>query len=263
MVPALDRGYYFGDGVYEALRVENHVPFELEAHFDRLERSLAELKIDFTMPRETLREILAEVCRRVESPTQLLYFQITRGTGPRSHAFGPKDARPNLLAFARHSPLADAGVPRKAIFVPDVRWGRCDIKTLNLLPNVMAAQQAAECGCSEAIFERDGMVAECASANLFLLKNGELRTAPADTHILAGVTRARLILLARDMGVPVSEKTFSVQEALAADELIVTSTSVHCAPVGEIDRTPVGGKDPALLKKLQAAFQAYFRSVVG
>ncbi|HRX58863.1 MAG TPA: aminotransferase class IV [Eubacteriales bacterium] len=262
MVPALDRGYYFGDGVYEALRVENHVPFELEAHLDRLEHSLAALKINFDMPRDALRGILAEVCRRVESETQLLYFQITRGTGPRSHSFDPA-ARPNLLVFARHSPLADVETPKKATFVPDIRWSRCDLKTINLLPSVMAAQRAAERGCSEAIFERDGIVSECASANLFLLKNGELRTAPADSRILAGVTRARLILLASELGVPVSQQAFSVQDALAADELIVTSTSVHCASIGEIDQTPVGGKDPVLLKKLQTAFRVYFHSAVG
>ena len=261
-VPALDRGYYFGDGVYEALHVENHIPFALDEHFERLRHSLDALRLELPMPLEELRAVLMEVTHLAESESLILYFQITRGTDYRGHAFC-EGVPANLMAYARHSPLADITERKKAIFVPDVRWGRCDVKSLNLLPNVLASQQAKERGCKEAAFVRDGLVTECTSANLLLLKDGVLRTAPANHRILAGVTRAQFLRLAREMGVRVVEEAFSVEEAMEADELIITSTSVHGAPVGEMDGIPVGGRDPALLGKLQSAFRDYFYSVVG
>lgn len=262
MVPALDRGYYFGDGVYEALRVEHHKPFAMQEHLERLYRSLAEIWIAFTMTPQELEDILKEVYRRADGDSLILYLQVTRGTDYRSHTFC-EGVMPNIMACARSSPLADITERKNVISLPDLRWGRCDIKTLNLLPNILAAQQAKERGCKEAVFVRDGVVSECTSANLLMLKRGVLRTAPESRSILAGVTRGQFLRLARELGVPVREEAFTLAEAMAADELLITSTSVHGAPVGALDGVPVGGKDPALLNRLQTAFREYFYSGVG
>jgi D-alanine transaminase len=261
MAPVCDRGFYFGDGIYEALRVENHKPFALDEHLERFYKGLAALRIDFSMPESELKRILSEVSNRVDSKSQLLYFQVTRGTAVRTHAF-PEDAKPNLMAYAHHAPLKDVSERWKLILLPDIRWANCNIKTLNLIPNIMAAQQAKERGCNEAVFHRDGVVTECASSNLLMLSGGVLRTAPADHRILGGVTRARFLLLAKQLDIPVVEEAFTLDEAFSADELMVVSTSVHGPGVCELEGRPVGGKDPERLKKLQSAFRAFFRESV-
>lgn len=257
MVPACDRGYYFGDGAYEAIRVENHVPFALDEHLRRFYDSLAALRIGFSMPPEELRGVIEQVADRVDSAHQQLYFQVTRGTAIRVHRFA-EDTAPNLLVFSRHYPLADIDTPRSVIVLPDLRWQRSNIKSLNLIPNVMASQQAYERGCAEAILHRDGVVTECTSANLLMLKDGALITAPADEHIIPGVTRAHFLTLARQMGVPVYEEAFTLEQAYDADELLITSTSVHGAFIHEIEGKPACGRDPALVKRLQTAFRAFF-----
>ncbi len=262
MIPACDRGVYFGDGVYEALRVEKHRFFALKEHLERFRGSLAFLRIPFDMTNETLIAILQEAANRVESESQQLYFQVTRGTAVRTHAF-PENAEPNLLIFSRGKPLADTQTPRRAIVLPDTRWEHCNIKTLNLIPNVLAAEAAKRRGCFEAVFHRDGLVTECSSANLFMLKDGILRTAPADERILPGVTRAHFLMLARRLDVPVDETAFTLDEAYGADELMITSTSMHGLPVCELEGRPVGGRDGALLKKLQKAYREYFYSQIG
>ncbi|MEA5047978.1 MAG: aminotransferase class IV [Eubacteriales bacterium] len=261
-IPALDRAVYFGDGVYEAVRVDNHRFFALEEHLDRLASSLAFLKIPFSMPRETLVSILQEVADRVPGARQQLYFQITRGTALRTHAF-PDGVEPNLLVFSREAPLKEISIPQKVVVLPDTRWKYCNIKTLNLIPGVLAAQTARERGCCEAVFHRDGVVTECSSANIFLLKNGVLRTAPADERILPGVTRGHFLMLARSMKIPVAEEAFTLEQAFEADELMITSTSVHGLPVCEMEGRRVGGKDPELLKRLQDAYRAYYLDLVG
>ncbi len=261
-IPALDRGVYFGDGVYEAVRVDNHRFFALNDHLDRLENSLAFLKIPFVMPRAQLSAVLQEVANRVDSEHQQLYFQITRATSPRTHAF-PENGMPNLLVFSREAPLADVREPKKVIVLPDIRWKYCNIKTLNLIPGVLAAESAKARGCVEAVFHRDGVVTECSSSNLLMLKDGALQTAPADEHILPGITRGHFLMLARAMGVPVVERAFTLEEAYDADELMISSTSVHGLPVCEMEGRPVGGRDPVLLRRLQDAYRAYFTGVVG
>jgi len=255
-IPALDRGVYFGDGVYEAVRVDRHRFFALDEHLDRLQNSLAFLRIPFSMSRETLKAILQEVADRVDSAHQQLYFQVTRATAARTHSF-PEGAEPNLLVFSREVPFADVNEPRKVIVLPDIRWKYCNIKTLNLIPAVLAAQTAKERGCCEAVFHRDGVVTECSSSNLLMLKGGALYTAPADEHILPGVTRGHFLMLARQMNIPVVERAFTLEQAYGADELMITSTSARGLPVREMEGRAVGGGDSALLKKLQAAYQSY------
>ena len=261
-IPALDRGVYFGDGVYEALRVDNHRFFALEEHLDRLYQSLAFLRIPFSLSREELTAILQEVAKRVDSARQQLYFQVTRATAIRTHAF-PEEGAPNLLAFSREAPLADITERRKVIVLPDIRWKYCNIKTLNLIPGVLAAQNAKERGCTEAVFHRNGIVTECSSSNILMLKDGALITAPTDEQILPGVTRKHFLSLARQMNIPVVEEAFTLEQAYDADELLITSTSAHGLPVCEMEGKPVCGKDPALLSRLQSAYREYYYSVVG
>ena len=257
MIPACDRGVYFGDGVYEALRVERHRFFGLQEHLARFRASLDFLQISFTMTDEALTAILQEAADRVESDSQQIYFQVTRGTAIRSHSF-PEGATPNLLIFSRGVPLADLAEYRRVIVLPDTRWQHCNIKSLNLIPSVLASQSAKERGASEAVFHKDGLVSECSSSNLLMLKDGVLRTAPADEQILPGVTRAHFLMLARELGIPVDETAFTLDEMMEADELMITSTSAHGLPVGFVDDKPVCGRDEALLRRLQKAYRAFF-----
>ena len=257
MIPACDRGVYFGDGVYEALRVEKHRFFALSEHLARFRASLAFLRIPFSMTDDALKAVLQEAANRVDSDSQQIYFQVTRGTALRSHSF-PEGGEPNLMIFSRGVPLADLAERRRLIALPDTRWGHCNIKSLNLIPSVLAAQAAKERGCVEAVFHRDGVVTECSSSNLLMLKDGVLSTAPADEKILPGVTRAHFLMLARRLGIPVNETAFTLEEAYKADELMVTSTSLHGLPVCELEGRPVCGGDEPLLRKLQRAYREYF-----
>ena len=262
MVPACDRGMYFGDGAYEAIRVEKHVPFAIDEHFDRLYDSLRALRIPFTMSRQELYDILMECARRVAADAMQIYFQVTRGTARRVHAFAP-GATPNLMVFAYHYELIDIDVPRKVITLPDQRWDNCWIKSLNLIPGVLASQAALDAGCQDAILHRNGVVTECTAANLIMLKAGTVRTAPADGKIIPGVTRNHFLQLARENGIPVVEEAFTLDEAMQADEQLITSTSVHGVRVVEIDGKPVCSRDIALAKRLQTLFRSYFWKSVG
>ena len=262
MIPACDRGVYFGDGVYEALRVERYRFFGLQEHLARFRASLDFLHIPFTMTDEALAAILQEAADRVESDSQQIYFQVTRGTAIRSHSF-PEDATPNLLIFSRGVPLADLTEYRRVIVLPDTRWQHCNIKSLNLIPSVLASEQAKQRGCCEAVFHRDGVVTECSSSNLLMLKDGVMRTAPADERILPGVTRGHFLMLARELGVPVDETAFTLEEAYDADELLVTSTSAHGLPVGEMEGKAVCRRDEPLLRRLQQAYRDYFYDCLG
>ena len=262
MIPACDRGVYFGDGVYEALRVERHRFFALREHLARFRASLNFLQIPFIMTDEALTAILQEAADRVDSDSQQIYFQVTRGTAIRSHSF-PEDATANLLIFSRGVPLADLTEYRRVIVLPDTRWQHCNIKSLNLIPSVLASEQAKQCGCCEAVFHRNGVVTECSSSNLLMLKDGVLRTAPADERILPGVTRGHFLMLAREIGVPVDETAFTLEEAYGADELMVTSTSAHGLPVGEMEGKAVCRRDEPLLRRLQKAYRDYFYNCLG
>lgn len=261
-IPALDRGVYFGDGVYEALRVEQHRFFALKEHLTRFRASLAFLRIDFSMSDDALTAVLQEAADRVESSSQQLYFQVTRGSATRTHAF-PEAATANLMIFSRGVPLAELNEYRRVAVLEDTRWGHCNIKSLNLIPSVLAAQIAKERNCSEAVFHRGGVVSECSSSNLLMLKDGSLRTAPADERILPGVTRAHFLMLAKRLNIPVDETVFTLEEMMEADELMITSTSAHGLPVGFVDDQPVCGRDEPLLRRLQQAYREFFWDELG
>ena len=259
-VPMGDRALYFGDGIYEATCVANRVPFALDDHLDRMYNSLRLLEIPFRRDRDWVRGELQRVIDAAEdAPVHLLYWQISRGNCPRSHPFPPKEVEPALMITIRPHQMKSMDRPYRLISLEDNRFKLCNIKTLNLIPSVLANQRAVERGCDEAVLHRGTRVTECAHSNISILKDGVLRTAPTDELILPGITRKHLLALAREHGIPVEETPFSMVELMNADEAIVTSSSALCMRVESIDGIPVGGKDPERIGLLQQAYREKFR----
>ena len=254
-VPMGDRALYFGDGIC----VANRVPFAMDDHLDRMYNSLRLLEIPFKKDRDWVKAELQKVIDAAEdSPVHFLYWQISRGVCPRNHPF-PKDVEPTLMAFVKPHTMKSMDKPYKLISLEDNRFKLCNIKTLNLIPSVLANQRAVERGCDEAVLHRGSRVTECAHSNISILKDGVLRTAPTDELILPGITRKHLLALARENGIPTDETPFSMVELMNADEIIVTSSSALCMMVESIDGIPVGGKDRKRLKLLQDAYLAKFQ----
>ena len=263
-VPMGDRALYFGDGIYEATCVANRVPFALDDHLDRMYNSLRLLEIPFRRDRDWVRGELQRVIDAAEdAPVHLLYWQISRGNCPRSHPFPPKEVEPALMITIRPHQMKSMDRPYRLISLEDNRFKLCNIKTLNLIPSVLANQRAVERGCDEAVLHRGTRVTECAHSNISILKDGVLRTAPTDKLILPGITRKHLLALAREHGIPVEETPFSMVELMNADEAIVTSSSALCMRVESIDGIPVGGRDQERLKLLQAAYWEKFQRETG
>ena len=252
-----DRGYYFGDGIYEVFRVYNGRLYETDAHMERLFRSAKEVALKLPYTAEEIREQVRKLCEANHLQTGIVYLQFTRGEAPRSHLF-PENAVPVMMGFTQELPRPadqmDRGIT--AITLPDIRWLRCDIKSLNLLPNTMAKQKARDSGCDDAIFHRDGIVTECSSSNIMIVKNGVLRTHPATQRILHGVTRAVVLRLAHQLNLPVQERAFTLEELAEADEVFITGTTAEVTPVIAIDGRPVaGGKPGPVTRRLQQAFE--------
>ncbi|MDL2218375.1 aminotransferase class IV [Christensenellaceae bacterium OttesenSCG-928-M15] len=254
-IPALDRAVYFGDGVYEFLYCRNKKPFAIREHMARLEKSLALMKIDPPMPFASIEDVIHECLKRVEGSENGVYLQVSRGTYYRKHAFPPAGTKSNLLLFATPFTLRDISAPLKLRTEPDMRWLRCDIKSLNLAMNILASEAAVQEGCAETIFHKDGYVTENATSNLFIIKDGALKTAPLSGELLAGVTRNHVVELSKACGIPVIEEAFTLEEMFSADEVIMASTSTHCGRVSIIDDRPVGLKDPKTANRLQAAYR--------
>lgn len=256
-VPFLDRVSFFGDGVYDATITSNGVILFEEDHFDRFFNSCAGVRIDLGMSREELSAILHELVAKVDASDTFLYWQVTRGTAPRNHAF-PEGVKPNLWAFVVPSPPQTLDWDFTAITVEDTRFLHCNIKTLNLLPNVMAMQQAQEAGVDESIFVRDGKVTECAHSNVQILKDGVLIAHPADNLILPGIARKHLIAACKELGIPVDERPFGRDELFEADEVVISMSDTFARGVCSIDGKSVGGRDRKTLKRLQDCLQAEF-----
>jgi D-alanine transaminase len=265
-VRAEDRGFMFGDGVYEVIPVHAGKLVAADRHFDRLGRSLGELRIAWPMKRAALEVVTREVVTRNGIQQGGVYVQVTRGVAPRDHKF-PKDVAPSLfIAAKRTRPLPAAllrdGAP--VITVPDQRWGRCDIKSLNLLPNVLAKQAAAEQGAHEAwLVDAAGNITEGSSTSAWIVtKDGVLATRPNGNEILPGVTRAIVVDVVRDLGLKLELRPFSLEEARRAREAFITSTNNFVLPITRIDGQPVGdGKPGPTAQRLRAAYlQATGRS---
>ena len=256
--PITDRGFYFGDGVYDAAMVNNKKIFELEDHLDRFYNSLKLLRIEPPMQRDELTKTLNELGSQFDSDApHRLYWQSTRGGAHRMHAF-PKGGKASLMAFSEPCGLDRQDHPYKLISVEDTRFLHCNIKTLNLIPNCMAMQQAVEAGCDEVVFHRGDRVTEGAHSGLAILKDGVFCTPPADNLILPSITRKHFLTLCDKLGVPTRIAPFTVDELKNADEVMILSTGTHCVSACELDGKPLGGKDPALLDKLQKAYQQWF-----
>ena len=258
-VPMGDRALYFGDGIYEATCAVNRVPFALDDHLDRMYNSLRLMEIPFRMEREQVKAELQRVLDAAEdAPCLFLYWQISRGVCPRSHPFPGAEVQPSLMIYAKPITMKDMNKRYKLISMEDIRFKLCNIKTLNLIPSVLANQRAVERGCDEAVLHRGSRVTECAHSNISMLKDGVLHTAPADELILPGITRKHLIALCRELGIPVAEEPYSMVELMNADEIIVSSSSAMLMAAESIDGIPVGGKDPQRLHLLQNAYREKF-----
>ena len=247
-----DRGYQLADGVYEVVAIVGGKMVDEDPHLDRLDRSLSELRIKRPMARAALKLVMREVIRRNGVRDGLIYMQMTRGVAPRDHKF-PKQAETAVVIYARRRPIAaqiaQARRGVKAITVPDIRWDRCDIKSIALLPNCLMKQRAAEAGAYEAWqVAADGTVTEGSSTNAWIVtKAGELVTRPLSDAILSGITRLTLLKIAREQGLKLVERPFTVAEALAAREAFVTSATSFVMPCIEIDGKPIGNGGVGLL----------------
>lgn len=245
-----DRGYQFADGVYEVCEVARGFIVDMKRHLDRLERSLSELRIDWPVSRRVLELIMREVIGRNRVHNGMVYLQVTRGVAPRDHFFPADGTRPALVVTAKRTDPAaaarKAAVGLKVITVPENRWERVDIKSVGLLPNVLARQQAREAGAQEAWFvDVDGTVKEGAATNAWIVTgDGNLVTRPADHGILRGVTRTTLFEVAEKLGLKVEERGFSVDEAKAAREAFITAATTIVMPIVAIDGQPVANGHP-------------------
>jgi D-alanine transaminase len=259
-----DRGYQFGDGVYEVCEVRSGRLIDERRHLDRLERSLSALRIRMPMPRRALGVVLREVAARNRIGYGIVYLQITRGVARRDHAFPQPEVPPSLVVTARmlnavrNETLAARGIA--VVSVPDNRWRRVDIKTVGLLPNVLARQAAIDQGARDAWFiDQAGTVTEAASANAWIVtSNGELVTRRADHAILSGITRAVVFDAINALGLKVEERGFTLEEAYAAREAFVTSASQIVLAVVNIDGRPIGdGKPGPVATTLRQQFHSY------
>ncbi|MFO0997225.1 MAG: D-amino-acid transaminase [Alphaproteobacteria bacterium] len=258
-----DRGYQFSDGVYEVIAVEGGRLVDEAGHLDRLERSLGELRIARPMGRPALGLVMREVLRRNRVEDGIIYIQMTRGVAPRDHAF-PKGAPKTAVVMtarrkkAQAAALAERGA--KVITIPDIRWERCDIKAVALLPNVLGKQKAVEAGAFEAWqVGEDGFITEGTSTNAWIVTDkGELVTRQTGPEILTGVTRLAVMALAEERQLKIVERAFTVAEAKAAREAFLTSTTSAVLPVVAIDGTAVGdGKPGPLTRALREYYLAH------
>jgi D-alanine transaminase len=262
-ISPFDRGFLFGDAIYEVVRFDRGRPYRLAEHLVRMKEGLDAIRIRATP------EFFASVSDRLLTENGLrdkdafVYAQVSRGAAPRYHAFPPENTTPTVFAFARETdpPLPPGG--GRAILLNDERWGRCDIKSVNLLPNVLAAQKAKESGVMDAILVRDGFALEGTKANLFMVApGGVVRTAPNGPRILPGVTRAAAIEAATRLGFEVEERAFRIEEMFSAQEVFFASTTLWTYPLVSIDgRTIANGKPGPMVRMLREALLAEFQGV--
>ncbi|MBV4431483.1 D-amino acid aminotransferase [Clostridium tyrobutyricum] len=252
-IPMNDRVCYFGDGVYDAAFSRNHVIFALDEHIDRFFNSAGLLRIKIPYTKDELKTLLIDMVKKVDAVEQFVYWQVTRGTAMRDHVFPGDDVKANIWITLEPWNIEYKQQKLKLITLEDTRFLHCNIKTLNLLPNVMAAQKAKENNCQETVFHRGDRVTECAHSNVSIIKDGIFKTAPTDNLILPGIARAHIIKMCKRFGISVDETPFVLRELMDADEVIVTSSGDFCMTACEIDGKPVGGKAPEIVEKLQNA----------
>lgn len=248
-----DRGYQFGDGVYEVIRVYNGKMFTAKEHLKRLQESAEKISIQIPYQPSELEEMLQGLIEKNKLTNGIIYMQFTRGASPRNHAF-PQNVAPIFVAYTRNvdRPVSSMQEGVKAIFIDDIRWLRCDIKSLNLLGNLLAKQKAVEAGCFEAIQHREEIVTEGSSSNVAIVKNGTVITHPANNLILNGITRQKVKQVCEQNQIPFEEKEFTVEEVLQADEVFLSGTTVEVTPIVEIEKKKISGGTPGeVTKRLQ------------
>ena len=256
-VPMNDRAFYFGDGVYDAVMCRNNIPYLLSTHIDRFYRNCDRLSIKIQMKKHELFELICTLVKLVDANEKFVYFHMSRGTAQRAHELMLDKG--NLCIMIMPREIESPDITMSAVLIPDVRYEMCDIKTLNLLPNVLASQIASKNGTDEAILHRKGIITEGTHCNVSIIKNGNLITAPESRHILPGVTRAHLIKIAEKNGITVEEREYNTEELLNADEILISSSSKLVRSVRSINGEAVGGRCPEVLNLLKnELFGAYY-----
>lgn len=258
-VPMNDRVCWFGDGVYDAGPCRNYKIFAIDEHVDRFFNSAGLIKMQVPCTKAELKALLQDLVNKMDTGDLFIYFQVTRGTAVRTHEF-PENVPANLWVMLKPMGTPDLYKKIRLLTQEDTRFLHCNIKTLNLLPNVMAAEKAESMGCGECVFHRGDVVTECAHSNVSIIKDGVFKTHPTDHYILPGITRMHLVQICKDNGIPVDETPFTMQELMDADEVIVSSSTKFCAPACEMNGTPIGGKAPELVKILQEKYLEKFEN---
>jgi len=264
-VPVLDRGFIFGDGVYELVPVYSRVAFRLDEHLARLERSLGEAKIRNPYSRQRWREIIYQLVDAQPFEDQGVYFQVTRGVAKRDHAF-PRDIQPTVFMMANplvNPPRAQVEAGGAAVSAQDNRWLRCDIKSISLIGNVLLRQVSAEAGASETILFRDGKLTEASASNVFIVRRGVIVSPPKSSLILPGITYDVVAELARANGMPLEFREVPEADVRSADEIWVTSSSKEVLAIVSLDGRKVGdGKPGPQFRRMYELYQEFKRSVM-
>jgi len=264
-IPVLDRGFIFGDGIYELVPVYSRVPFRLEEHLTRLERSLREVRIKNPYTRAEWRDVIQRLIAAQPFEDQGLYFQVTRGVAKRDHAF-PQGVEPTVFAMSNPlvSPpaaLVERGAAARS--AEDFRWQRCDIKSISLIGNCLLRQVSADAGEAETILFRDGRLTEASASNVFVVKAGVIQAPPKSKLILPGITYDVVVELARDAGLPLEFREIEQAEVRAADELWVTSSSKEVLAIVSLDGRPIGdGKPGPVFRRMYGLYQEFKRTVM-
>ena len=264
-VPVLDRGFIFGDGVYELVPVYSRAPFRLEEHLARLERSLAAVRIRNPYSRAEWRDIILQLVAKQSFEDQGVYFQVTRGVAKRDHAF-PKEAAPTV--FVMSNPLVNPPAElvergAAAVTAVDNRWLRCDIKSISLIGNVLLRQHSADVGAVETILFRDGKLTEASASNVFIVKRGAILSPPKSNLILPGITYDVVAEIAQGAGIALEFRDLSEAEVRAADEIFVSSSSKEVLAIVQLDNRPVGeGRPGPVFKRVHQLYQDFKRDVM-
>ena len=260
-----DRGYQFGDGIYEVIGVYDGKPLLLAEHLERLTRSAREVQLTLPSSIADFKKRLEELVTINGLKEGIIYMQVSRGAAPRWHQFPTDDISPVTIAYTRPEQrmtnIEDQGAT--AILTEDIRWLRCDIKTLNLLPNVLAKQKAVEHHAIEAILHRGETVTEASASNVFIVKDGELYTHPANSYILNGITRKKVQQICKEQALHLHEETYTVTDLLEADEVFITATKLDIVPILKIDESIIGTGSPGeITKRIVKAFRSLYQQDV-
>lgn len=251
-IPMGDRVCFFGDGIYDATYSRNYKIFAIDDHVNRFFNSAALLEMNLPCTKEDLKKLLKDMVSKMDTGENFVYFQATRATDVvRNHAFPENDSKANLWINIYHREIVDVYKKVKLITMEDTRFFHCNIKTLNLIPAVVASQRAKEANVTETVLHRNGRVTECAHSNVHIIKDGVFVTAPTDNLILPGIARKHIISACNKLGIPVEERPYTVSDLMNADEVMISSAGSLCLSADEVDGVKVGGKACDILKSIQ------------